>query len=91
MWDEAKARTNRTKHGVSFDEAATAFRDDEGVRIFDPEHSRDEDRFLLLAMSAKGRLLVIVHCYRANESEIRIITARKADADEVRQYVRRKP
>jgi hypothetical protein len=63
-WDPRKARENAAKHGISFDEASTAFRDEGGLRIFDPDHSVEEDRYLLLAMSGKGRLLVVCHSFR---------------------------
>jgi uncharacterized DUF497 family protein len=90
VWDPNKARENERKHGVGFQEASTAFRDEEGLRIYDPDHSEKEDRYLLLAMSDRGRLLVISHCYRANDTQIRIISAWKAEKDEIQQYIRRK-
>ena len=77
-WDEAKARTNTSKHGVSFDEAQTAFFDERARVIDDPDHSDDEDRFILLGMSAKPRLLIVVYAYRGRDAKIRIISARKA-------------
>ena len=77
-WDEAKARTNASKHGVSFDEAQTAFFDERARVIDDPDHSDDEDRFILLGMSAKPRLLIVVYAYRDRDAKIRIISARKA-------------
>ena len=85
-WDPKKARSNETKHGVSFDEAATAFSDDMGLIIPDPDHSEDEDRFVLLGLSSALRLLVVVHCYRESEEVIRIISARKATKMETRHY-----
>jgi len=88
-WDDNKASENARKHGVSFEEAATAFRDDEGLRMYDPDHSGDEDRFLLLGLSSKGRLLVVSHCYRKHDDEIRVISARKATRLESQQYARR--
>lgn len=81
-WDEAKNRENARKHGVLFHEAQTVFLDDNAARFFDPDHSEDEDRFILLGMSMKLRVLVVSHCYRENESVIRIISARKADKRE---------
>jgi uncharacterized DUF497 family protein len=84
-WDERKSRSNRAKHGVSFEEARTAFLDENARVIADPEHSDDEDRFVLLGLSAGLRVLVVCHCHRQDET-IRIISARKADRDEQRQY-----
>jgi len=73
-------------HGVSFDEATTAFADENARLKHDPDHSRDEDRFILLGFSAKLRLLVVVHAYRQEDKEIRIISARKAVPKERKQY-----
>lgn len=77
-WDEAKARSNAKKHGVSFGEAQSAFADEQARVIDDPDHSDDEDRFILLGMSAKPRILIVVYAYRDSEAQIRIISARKA-------------
>lgn len=88
-WDPRKAAANLRKHGVSFSEAETVFSDEHGLLIDDPEHSLDEDRFILLGVSATSRLLVVVHCYRAGDQVIRIISARKADRFERRQYEER--
>jgi uncharacterized DUF497 family protein len=85
-WDRSKAGSNEKKHGVSFDEASSAFYDDNGLVIEDPEHSRDEDRFILLGLSAAVRLVVVVHCFRDEDDVIRIISARKATPAESRQY-----
>lgn len=85
-WDESKASVNVRKHKAAFDGAATAFEDEQGLLIVDPELSDDEDRFILLGTSSKLRLLVVVHCYRANDSLIRIISARKANKREQRTY-----
>jgi len=82
-WDPAKAMTNRRKHGVSFEEAATAFDDPDAVLLFDAEHSDDEDRYLLLGVSERMRLLVVCHVYR---NVVRIISARKATAAEAKKY-----
>ena len=87
-WDENKARINITKHGVSFSEAETAFYDDAALVIDDPEHSVDEDRFILLGMSRNARLLVVCHCLRESETVIRIISARKATKTESSYYGR---
>ncbi len=87
-WDPAKARSNQRKHGVSFIEASSAFFDENGVLIHDPDHSEQEDRYLLLGMSAKLRLVVVSHTYRENDRVIRLISARLADSTERRQYGR---
>ena len=87
-WDPRKAAANLRKHGVSFSEAQTVFADEHGLIIDDPEHSAEEDRFILLGVSAPSRLLVVVHCYRASDSVIRVISARKADRTERQQYER---
>jgi uncharacterized DUF497 family protein len=85
-WDERKNRANRKKHGVSFEEARSAFLDENARVIPDSEHFEEEDRFILLGLSASLRILVVCHCYREEESVIRIISARKADREEQRQY-----
>jgi len=87
-WDGRKSRANAKKHGVSFEEAQTAFLDENAVRFCDPDHSRDEDRFILLGMSSRLRVLVVCHCLRESESVIRIISARKADKREEKGYWR---
>ncbi len=81
-WDPKKAETNLRKHKVSFKDAQSVFSDDRALLIDDPDHSEDEERFVLLGLSQSLRLLVVVHCYRAEGRVIRIISARKADADE---------
>ena len=89
VWDERKNKINQKKHGVSFEEAQTAFYDENARLIADPDHSEDEDRFILLGMSQRARLLIICHCYRENDEVIRIISARKADKQETKQYFKR--
>lgn len=88
-WDERKNKTNRQKHGVSFEEAQTAFADERGLLIDDPEHSEAEDRFVLLGMSSALRVLVVCHCYRTGGDAIRIISARRADRQEQADYSER--
>jgi uncharacterized DUF497 family protein len=88
-WDEKKNRRNVTQHGVSFEEARSAFFDERARLMHDPDHSDEEDRFILLGMSHKLRVLIVCHCYRESEEQIRIISARKATAAESRQYWRR--
>ena len=85
-WDEAKAEENRRKHGISFEEASTVFADENGRLTHDPEHSQEEDRFILLGFSATLRLLIVCHAYRENDEVIRIISARRATANERKQY-----
>lgn len=85
-WDERKNKRNRTKHGVWFEEAQTVFEDPRGRLFEDPDHSEEEERFILLGMSSAGRVLVVVHCYVESNSLIRIISARKATKKEVRSY-----
>jgi len=85
-WDEAKAGENQSKQGVSFDEASTVFADENARLKHDPDHSEEEDRFLLLGLSAKLRLLIVSHAYLENDEVIRIISARKATPNERKQY-----
>lgn len=85
-WDPAKARENVRKHGISFDEARTVFADENAILLDDPDHSSDEDRFALLGLSAPLRVLVVAHCYRAGDSVIQVISARKATRIERAQY-----
>ena len=85
-WDPQKDLTNQKKHGISFAEASTVFEDVNALVINDPEYSEDEERFVILGFSLQANLLVVCHCYRASESVIRIISARKATKNETRQY-----
>lgn len=85
-WNERKNSANRRKHGVTFEEARSAFLDENARVLPDPEHSEGEDRSILLGLSASLRILVVCHCYREEESIVRIISARKADREEQRQY-----
>jgi uncharacterized DUF497 family protein len=85
-WDEAKSRQNKRKHGVPFEEAKTVFLDESAIRFFDPDHSDDEDRFLMLGISYRLRVLVVCHCCRMSDQVIRIISARKADRREESNY-----
>jgi uncharacterized protein len=88
-WDERKNTSNRAKHGVWFEEAQSVFGDPHARVFYDPEHSEEEDRFILLGMSLTGRTLVVVHCYREADSLVWIISARKATKKEVRVYEER--
>ncbi len=85
-WDENKNQMNQRKHKITFDEAKTVFYDVEAIVIDDPEHSREEERFIILGFSKKANLLVVCHCYRNSDTVIRIISARKATTAETRQY-----
>ena len=85
-WDEAKAKSNFAKHGVDFNEAKSVFFDEFARVIYDEPHSKDEERFVILGMSKKVRILVVAHCYRQNDGVIRLISARKATANEQAQY-----
>ena len=84
-WDPAKAAGNQ-KHGVSFEEAQSVFSDERARLIDDPDHSDEEERFILLGLSSSLRVLVVVHCYRSQGNAIRIISARKATREEQRYY-----
>jgi uncharacterized DUF497 family protein len=85
-WDDAKAEINVKKHGVTFEEAATVFDDADAILFDDPDHSQDEDRFILLGMSLIAHVLIVCHCYRNEDQSIRIISARKATKKEAEQY-----
>ena len=87
-WDPKKARTNLRKHGVAFEEARSVFYDERAVEFYDDEHSEWEDRFLLLGLSSRLRLLLVCHCYREEEGVIRIVSARKATRAESEHYRR---
>ena len=84
-WDESKAISNQKKHGVSFEEAQSAFADSLGRLISDPDSSEDEARFILMGVSSRLRLLIVCHCER-DKNSIRIISARKADRFERKKY-----
>ena len=88
-WDDAKAESNFKKHGVSFEEASTVFYDPHAIVIDDDEHSFDEDRFVIVGLSAAARVLTVCHCYRELNEVIRIISARKATKNEESEYWRR--
>ena len=85
-WDENKNKINKNKHKVSFEEAKTVFYDEKALVIDDPEHSKEEERFIILGESYRANLLVVCHCYRVSDTVIRIISARKATKTETSQY-----
>ena len=87
-WDENKNSLNRKKHGIAFDEASTVFYDERAILFDDPEHSEDEERFILLGMSRTANVCIVCHCYREDETVIRIISARRATKKEEEVYVR---
>jgi len=85
-WHSAKNTSNKRKHGISFEEAETVFLDENAQLIEDPDHSIEEDRFILLGLSTSLRMLVVCHCYRESDEVIRIISARRATPGEARSY-----
>ena len=87
-WDRRKARSNLVKHGISFEEAQTVFLDESARLIDDPDHSEEEERFVLLGYSFQARCLIVSHCYRESDSVIRFISARRATAQEEEVYWR---
>ena len=88
-WDPRKAHDNRNKHGITFDEAATVFRDSKALSIFDPDHSETEDRWITMGISGSGRLLIVIHTFRDETKDdvtVRIISSRKATKQETKKY-----
>ena len=85
-WDDNKTKINIEKHGVSFEEASTVFDDEQGILFDDPDHSSEEERFILLGISSIAKLLIVCHCYRGENDRIRIVSARKATRSESEQY-----
>lgn len=89
-YDQRKNLTNQRKHRVSFEEAKTVFYDEYARLIQDADHSFEEDRFVILGLSANLRLLVVVHTYKKENETIRIISARKSTMNETKYYQRNK-
>lgn len=87
-WNEQKNKINQKKHGISFEEACSVFLDDRAIMFDDPEHSQSEERFLLLGMSESSNVCIVSHCFRKNDTVIRIISARKATRKEEARYVK---
>ena len=85
-WDPNKNEINKKKHGISFEEARTVFYDEYAILFDDPDHSEEEDRFLILGFSQKENLCIVSHCYRGADEIIRIISARKATKIETNFY-----
>jgi uncharacterized DUF497 family protein len=90
IWDPIKNEENNTKHGITFEEAKSIFYDSSARLIYDPEHSQSEDRFIMIGMSNRLRVLIVCHCYKEKNETIRIISARKATTAEKHVYERRK-
>ncbi len=82
----SKVRINLAKHKVSFEEAQSVFDDDNARLIFDPDHSENGDRFILLGLSCSLQILTVVHCYKNENNIIRLISARKATNREIKNY-----
>jgi uncharacterized DUF497 family protein len=87
-WNEAKNKANIQKHGVSFEEAKSVYFDEYALLIADPDHSETEDRFVLLGLSARLRLLLVCHCFEVEDKLIRVISCRKATRKEMSLYRR---
>ena len=88
-WEPRKAHDNRNKHGITFDEAATVFRDSKALSIFHPDHSETEDRWITIGISGSGRLLIVIHTFRVeseDDATVRIISSRKATKQETKKY-----
>lgn len=85
-WSPAKARANLKKHRVSFEEAKSVFFDEYARQFFDDEHSESEERFIMLGLSDRSRVLVVCHCERSPGQVIRLISARKATSRERNYY-----
>ncbi|WP_071599621.1 BrnT family toxin [Selenomonas sp. F0473] len=86
VWDENKNEINKRKHNLSFEEACTVFDDDDAILFDDPDHSIDEDRFLIIGMVQTKRICIVSHCYRDNNHVIRLISAREATKNEKQIY-----
>jgi hypothetical protein len=86
QWNKNKEKANYKKHGIHFSEASTVFCDENSREYFDPDHSEEEDRYLMPGMSGNLRVLVVSFCYRESDQIIRIISSRKADNEETRNY-----
>jgi uncharacterized DUF497 family protein len=88
-WDPAKNALNLRRHKVSFEDASTVFLDENALLIADPDHSEEDDRFVLLGLSASLQILLVCHCCKPRMGTIRLISARKADRQERQDYIRR--
>jgi len=88
IWDKMKAESNKTKHGISFEEAASVFVIDGAEEFEDDDHSNDEERLIVIGLSQELRILTVVHCWREDDTMIRIISARKATQLEQKLWMR---
>jgi hypothetical protein len=89
-WDPRKAASNAAKHGVTFEEAKSVFYDEDALVIPDPDHSKEEERFIIMGESGELRILVVIHCLRKTGTSIRIISARRAGTKEQKPYWQKK-
>lgn len=89
-WDPRKAASNAAKHGVTFEEGKSVFYDEDALVIPDPDHSKEEERFIIVGQSGELRILVVIHCFRKTGSSIRIISARRAGMMEQKPYSKNK-
>lgn len=85
-WDNLKNRINMMKHKISFEEAQTVFYDQNAIVFDDPDHSANEERFLIIGIGRKAHVCIVSHCYRDKDKTIRIISARKATKREIEKY-----
>ena len=85
-WNNKKVEENQKKHGVTFTEAQLVFFDEDAIQFWDEKHFLKEEKFLMLGLSNEFRILLVVHCYREDDSTIRIISARKATKKEKKEY-----
>jgi len=85
-WDENKNQTNQRKHGISFEEASTVFFDAYAILFDDPDHSEEEERFLIIGVTSQEKICIVSHCYRGRDQKVRIISARKATTSERKIY-----
>jgi uncharacterized DUF497 family protein len=90
-WDKHKAAQNARKHGVTFEEAMSVFLDENAIEFFDPDHSEGEDRFMMLGIGSRLRLLVVCYAVRGGGTRLRIVSARKATKNEAKRYTREEP
>lgn len=88
-WDKGKNKQNILKHGISFEEAKTVFYNQRAIVFDDPEHSKKEDRLLIVGFSTNGRLIVVSFCERFNGKTIRIISSRKLSFKEASKFIKR--
>ena len=88
-WDESKNQQNRKKHSIWFEEAKTVFEDTFARVFYDEEHSKREDRFLIIGESCFKKVLIVIHCYDEEDQLVRLISARQASTKERKAYEER--